>query len=202
MWPKDFIKALERMGIDGSFDRNEPQMEVVDEPLRQYFIGLRISDIAYGKRVLQGAQLETYNRITDQYMCSDDKRKVEAELESQKKAASEPFFDAKMKSTAAIMIGMILFMAYIGGYFNFDSGGTTGGGGGGVPGYGTLSVSDDQGNIYVSGTYIGKGHASVTLPAGDYTVSCYNSVGSLCWQQHTTIYSGKTSSIKSNTYCR
>lgn len=68
---------------------------------------------------------------------------------------------------------------------------------------GTLSVSDDNGNLYVGGSYIGRGSAVVSLYAGSYTLSDYSpSTGDLCWQRSIRIDGGKTTLVKIDTYCR
>ncbi len=76
-------------------------------------------------------------------------------------------------------------------------------GSGGTSGKGTLSVSDDQGYLYVGGSYIGKGSAVVSLYAGSYTLSAYSpSTGDLCWQRSIRIDGGKTTTVKIDAYCR
>lgn len=82
-------------------------------------------------------------------------------------------------------------------------GGGGGGGGGTTSTIGTLSVSDDNGNLYVGGSYIGRGRAVVSLYAGSYTLSAYSpSTGDLCWQRSIRIDGGKTTLVKIDTYCR
>lgn len=76
-------------------------------------------------------------------------------------------------------------------------------GSGGTSGKGTLSVSDDQGHLYVGGNYIGKGSAVVSLSAGSYTLSAKSpSSGEMCWQRTIRIDGGKTTTVKIDTYCR
>jgi hypothetical protein len=87
-----------------------------------------------------------------------------------------------------------------------DSGGTGGGGGGGgtTATTGTLQiVADSYAYIYVDGGYVGKGSAYLTLSPGSYTVSAYApSTSKKCWESKTTVYAGKNSVVKNNSYCR
>ena len=76
-------------------------------------------------------------------------------------------------------------------------------GGGSVSGTGTLSVSDDNGELYVNGGYIGRGLAVVTLPAGNYTLYARSpSTGAICWQTGIRIDAGRTTTVRQSSYCR
>lgn len=73
----------------------------------------------------------------------------------------------------------------------------------GTPGTGTLTVSADNGYIYIDGDEYGQGGISVTLPAGSYVVSAVSpSTGGTCWQTTISIGNGTQSLIKNGTWCR
>ena len=78
---------------------------------------------------------------------------------------------------------------------------TPGGGGSGMGG--TLSISADRGDIYVSGYgYAGRGSATISLAAGTYTVTVYRSgTSQVCYQTTTTVYKGQTSLVKTSGKC-
>jgi hypothetical protein len=83
------------------------------------------------------------------------------------------------------------------------NGGSTQGGSGTTSSVGTLSISDDQGNIYVNGRYYGKGSVVLSVYPGTYSVYATSpSDGSTCWQTSATVTAGKTTAVRMSTYCR
>ncbi len=68
---------------------------------------------------------------------------------------------------------------------------------------GTLSISADQGNIYVNNSF--RGRASVTLtslPPGAYTVQARRTTDdTVCWTRNVRVKAGKTTTLRVNTSC-
>ncbi|MBI4451414.1 hypothetical protein HY642_05550 [Candidatus Woesearchaeota archaeon] len=68
---------------------------------------------------------------------------------------------------------------------------------------GTLSISDDQGYLFVGDSYIGKGRATVSAAPGYYTVSALSpSTSDECWKRSVRVDAGKTTTVKIDSYCR
>ncbi len=83
-------------------------------------------------------------------------------------------------------------------------GSSSGGGTNSRGGYaGTLSVSDDSGYLFVNGTYIGQGIATVTLAAGSYTLYAISpSTGHKCWETGIRVDGGRTTTVRYSVYCQ
>jgi hypothetical protein len=118
----------------------------------------------------------------------------------------------KKLAVLCLLIGVLFVGCWLDDLFNMpttdtgdsgDSGGSGGSGGSGSS-TGTLQiVADSHAYLYVNGSYVGQGSAYLTLNPGGYTVDAYApSTSKRCWEQKTTVYAGKNSVVRNNSYCQ